>query len=180
MVRGAETPSVIGDDEIVDLVERLGFEGGVDSGDIATVRSWLAEHGAEPSDPWDWQQKLAEVLREHITQVDDKRREILCACGLKFGFVDAKKWERHAAAMVINAIVAFGARGVQGAGSLPDQEAPSEALTRSRIDHWLRNRGLRFEAYGPSATVDGIMDLLETLGEYAHRGSGGAEGAAPQ
>lgn len=49
---------------------------------------------------------------------------------------------------------------------------PSEALTRSRIDHWLRNRRLRLRAdfdaqsLGTGETVDILMALLEDLGEY--------------
>jgi hypothetical protein len=60
-----------------------------------------------------------------------------------------------------------------GTGAAP----PSEALTRSRIDHWLRNRGLQFYSansntrVGFGQTADAIIALMDDLAEYACGGA---------
>lgn len=61
--------------------------------------------------------------------------------------------------------------GSAGTGAAP----PSEALTRSRIDHWLRNRNLVMyragmnKSMGYGGTIEAIMALMDDLAEYAER-----------
>lgn len=47
---------------------------------------------------------IAEVLKEHQPITDSEKREHVCACGLKFHFIDAKAWHRHATAMILGAL----------------------------------------------------------------------------
>jgi hypothetical protein len=71
--------------------------------------------------------------------------------------------------------------GSAGTGAAP----PSEALTRSRIDHWLRNRGLQFYSansntrVGFGQTADAIIALMDDLAEYASGGAAQPPPSAP-
>lgn len=49
--------------------------------------------------------KVAEVLKAHQPTTDQAKSLYRCTCGLEFHFVDAKAWHRHAAAMVLGALV---------------------------------------------------------------------------
>ena len=55
-------------------------------------------------DLWDSLPLVAEVLRAHRPESHEIPREIRCACGLAFGFIDARAWHRHAASMVMNVL----------------------------------------------------------------------------
>lgn len=56
-------------------------------------------------------------------------------------------------------------------GRLPQE--PSDALMRSRIDHWLRARSLVMyhadmnKSMGYAGTIEAVMALLDDLNEYA-------------
>lgn len=54
---------------------------------------------------WDLQPKIAAILKEHKCEVDVRRGQTTCTCGLIFNAIDARTWERHAAAMLLNALL---------------------------------------------------------------------------
>jgi hypothetical protein len=81
-------------------------------------------------------------------------------------------WDENTKGMARAILKRYGG-GTAGTGAAP----PSEALTRSRIDHWLRNRGLQFYSansntrVGFGQTADAIIALMDDLAEYACGGA---------
>ncbi len=50
--------------------------------------------------------RIAAILKAHFPKEDATKHEIVCCCGWKAHFIDAKAWHRHAAAMVWNELIA--------------------------------------------------------------------------